>query len=628
MDDKNEKKKKESIDEILSDLNGLLNRMPSILDGIKMPEIKPAEFTPAREEKKPEPARPPAQPPVEADKTVVLEGFQGLPEGAPEPEPQPEPRPSEDAGDKTVVIEPLSSLPEGAKAPAQDKLVTQSLGEFMFGEGASGMDQPAEEPSPEPEEPKPAAAAPKPEEDVHVSFETTKDFGGIPDIDALMQLSDSDLDGLASEEQPQAAPAPAAKEEPAPAVLPEPAPEPEPAAQPAEERPAPEAFPETAPEGTEAPAQPEAQPSTDELAEFEKQLAAAAPQGVEMDNRPEEEKPQPEPAPEAQPGGTEAVPGFEGLTIEPEGGAEPQPEPAASAEPKPEEAQPLQIEPSISIEPQPEAAQTLQLEPAAAAEPKPEEAQPPQAEPSISLEPQPEAAQTLQLEPAVSAEAQPPQGEPGLSLEPRGEEPARPAGEVELTVGAQPEPGLVLEPASAAVTPGAEPSGEETLVVPPPSGASEDEEKTVIFEAGAAPGVTTRSQAGDLDSLAEKPAPEGLPPERQRSLAFLYGSDDKALCATVLSELDAICLKSQEKPMFIRRASVRECDADANANYILQSVTDSGANGLVCVGAIPQEKIYEIESVFNSGGAFFRHYDSSSFSHSAALDLVMDLILR
>ena len=531
MDGKNDKKK-ESIDEILSDLNGLLNRMPSILDGIKMPEIKPVEFAPAREEKRPEPAQPPAQPPAEADKTVVLEGFQGLPEGSQAPEPQPKSAPQvpSDASDKTIVIESLSSLPEGAKAPREEKLVPQSLGDFMFGGDASGMEQPAEEPGPEPQEPKPAEAPKPAEEDVRVSFETTKDFGGIPDIDALMQLSESDLDGLSAEEQAgEAAPAPgpAAKEEPAPVSLPEispaePAAVEEPSAAPGASAEAPAAAPE----------QPEAQPSEDELAEFEKQLAAAAPQGGEMENKPEEEKPQPE-QPEERPAQEAGAPaGFEALTIEPEGAAS-QPEPSLSVEPSPAEAQP-----------------------------------------------------------------------------------------------AQPEPGLVLEPASAAVTPPAEPSGEETLVVPPPAGAASDEEKTVIFEAGSTPGVTSRSQAGDLAGLAEKPAPEGIPPERQRSLAFLYAVEDKALCASLLAELDAICLKSADKPMFIRRASVRECEADVNANYVLQSVNDAGANGLICVGAIPQEKVYEIESVFNSAGGFFRHYDSSNFGHSAALDLVMDLILR
>ena len=527
--DKKDGKKKESIDEILSDLNGLLNKMPSILDGIKMPEIKPAEFAPPAGEKKPAP---------EADKTVVLPPFSGLPEGAPGPELPP----SQDAADKTVVMENFSAVPEGGLAPEEGKIVPQSLGDFMFGEDAQQKPEQEKEaetpaPAPEPEttpEPAPAAGepaaeevppfpviepetapAPKPAPEPN-AFETTRDFGGIPDIDALLQLSD----GKPAPE----APAPAAEAEaPAPVA--------------------------------------EAQPSTDELAEFEKQLAAAVPQ------------PQ-EPAPAA---------------------------PAAAEE-------------AISLEPQ--QAETLNLEPQAAETPQPEAAaaaqEPPQAgglELSLSQEPQ---------EPAPAA----PSGlELSISPQPEAAAPA----EETLSVGRPPE-GLVLEPASAAIS-GAAPSGDETLVVPPPAGAPE-EEKTVIFEAGAAPGITSRSQAGDLAGLAGRQPPEGLPAERVRSLAFLYAPEDKALCATILSELDAICLKSPEKPMFVKRASVAECDPSLNGNYIMQSVADSGAQGLVCVGAIPQEKIYEVESVFTAANGFFRHYDSGSFTHSAALDLVLDLILR
>ncbi|MDP2867028.1 MAG: hypothetical protein Q8O90_12365, partial [Elusimicrobiota bacterium] len=170
------------------------------------------------------------------------------------------------------------------------------------------------------------------------------------------------------------------------------------------------------------------------------------------------------------------------------------------------------------------------------------------------------------------------------------------------------------------------PSGDETLVVTPRAESSGEEEKTVIFQ--ASPETTTRAQAKDLPSLSVKQAPEGIPPERLRSLVFLYSPGDEALCATVLAELDAICLKSATKPMFIKRAYVKDCDVDSNANFVHQSVTDSGAAGLICVGAVPQEKVYEIENAFASSGGFFRYYDSSTFTHSSALDLVADLILR
>lgn len=598
MDNK-DGKKKESIDDILSDLNGLLNKMPSILDGIKMPEIKPVEFPPAPEEKKPAPAPSPEPQapavPGDADKTVVLPAFSGLSEGSPEPEAAPAP----DAGDKTMIIENFSSVPEGGEAPKPGELVPQSLGDFMFGENAQDSHA-APEAAPAPEEAFPdfqviepaREAAPPPRKAEPVSFETTRDFGGIPDIDALMQLSDADLKDLGGEQAAAASSSPAA----------EPAPEPVPAP---EEK------------------APEQEPSADELADFEEQLKAAVPQGEAMENKPEEEKPavqpeqQPSAAPEAQTAGPEID--FGSLTMEPEVKVEPAAAPAAEQEAPaagktagPEiDFGSLTIEPEVKAEAV--AGETLQLEPAAQAAAGPE-------------------AGTLQLEPQVQQpEAAPAAGGLELSLGSPASESAQPEpppadkADETLSVGRQ-EPGLVLEPASAAVS-GAAPSGDETLVVPPPSGSG-DEEKTVIFEAGAAPGITSRSQAGDLAGLAGRSVPEGIPAERVRALCFLYAPEDKALCATVLSELDAICLKSSDKPMFVKRASVQECSPDLNANYILQSVTDAGGQGLICVGSIPQEKIYEVENTFSSSGGFFRHYDSSSFTHSAALDMVMDLILR
>ncbi|HAT73041.1 MAG TPA: hypothetical protein DCS63_09525 [Elusimicrobia bacterium] len=605
--DRKDGKKKESIDEILSDLNGLLNKMPSILDGIRMPEIKPVEFSkPAPE---PEPIKKNMPPAQDADKTIILESLSGLPEGASMPG-EKHVQPAQDAGDKTVILEAFSSLPEGAAAPEAEKLVPQSLGDFMFGEGAaepapepavnpsasqkteppvsqselqpeqpetvlppSATDLPAAAAAPEkaPEEPAKPAAAPA---NVH-AFESTRDFG-IPDIDALMQLSEGDIQAL---------------------VEPEPQPEPEPA-------PAPR--PDTA------------EPSVDELAEFEKQMKAAVPQGGTIVDMPEEKKPEAQPAPEAaqvpaaEPEAPEAISpkaemGFEAFTIEPE--TRPATEAAQAGEPEG-----LIIEPSAKAE----GGDGLTLD--------------------LETRPATEAAGTLQLEQPGAIGAAP-------------QEPAPAAGGIELSIGGQPESagtpgtqdssskaeetlqGMAFEPASAAISGGQDSSstpfsGDETLVVPPPSGGSGDEERTVIFEAGAVPGIVSGAQAGDLVVLAEKPAPEGIPAERLRSLAFLYSAEDKALCATVLAELDAICLKSATKPMFIKRASVRECAADVNANYVLQAVTDAGAQGLVCVGAIPQEKIYEIENAFSSSGGFFRHYDSASFSHSTALDLVSDLILR
>jgi len=59
---------------------------------------------------------------------------------------------------------------------------------------------------------------------------------------------------------------------------------------------------------------------------------------------------------------------------------------------------------------------------------------------------------------------------------------------------------------------------------------------------------------------------------------------------SILLELDAICLKSETKPMFVRRAFVKVFEQDTNPNLALQNVSDSKASGLICAGNIPQEK--------------------------------------
>lgn len=616
--DSKDGKKKESIDEILSDLNGLLNKMPSILDGIRMPEIKPAEFAAPEPAPKPAPAAPEQEvapaaapepvietplPAFNSDKTVVLENFSGLQEGASAPEVKP-------AAAEPLVIESFAKQTDEAKQPEPGGLVPQSLGDFMFGEDA-GTKTEAASPEPGPETPalsisplteekapeagllpaaevsegttdlsfqepealaeEPAPAQPDSGLKPRGGYEVTRDFG-VPDIDALMQLSQDEILGRPA---------------PEPAV--------EPAAEPVQEQ-APEA--EALKE----------EPSMDELAEFERQLKAAGEQGGEMENKPEEkqEKPAEEIVPEAAASVEPAAApgnGFGGLTIEPESsnaGPEAQPEAAIPQETPGE----MNLTPSV-LEPQPEPApQTSGIELGAPAE----------------------AGSTQQFQPAPQPEAQP---EPAAQAEaPR---------EMELSVGrpAEEKPqeeagqGLVLEPANAFMSPQpASDPGAETLVVPPPAAAAGDADKTVVYDAGSAPGNTHRSQSGDFDALAAKQTPEGIPADRVRAVMFLYAPEEKGFCAAVLAELDAICLKSAVKPMFIRRAGVKECASDMNANYILQLASDAGAIGLVCVGAIPQEKIYEVENVFTSSGGFFRYYDSASFSHSAALDLVSDLILR
>lgn len=666
MDNKFDKKK-ESIDEILSDLNGLLNKMPSILDGIKMPEMQPPDYakpaqapeprTPrpeAAKEVPPEPVTPepvtpelvtpepaPAEP-FDAEKTVVLESFAGLPEGSQVPgeisfSQEPEPAAPEESASAQPEPGPPAEVDSGAAAQEQEKLAVQSLGDFMFGEEAekpAAGTPPADfpeaglpvTPEPAPDQmvfnPGGEAAQPEVQSEALISpeetgtekkaeasaFETSRDFG-IPDIDALMQMSDGEKSAA---EQP-ARPLPEA------GMLPESVQaleaEKDGLSLPVFDAAAPEPSGAAPGQAWEEP-QPEAAAAGGGTAEGAVEpRAEAAPAAME----PGDFIIEPEPKQETS---------FEAFTIEPSS-----PEPA----PAPESGE-ISPEPAPALQADQDAGETLRLDPAPEplGEPAPEQ--------------QPSEPQGLQFEPFAE-----PAAEPKLEAAPEAQfgAPAEPGAEPKLEVGQGIQFGSVPEPASGSgielapgielsvgspaqapnpdetlpgVQPSGTPSGDETLVVAPRAESSGEEEKTVIFQ--VSPDTTTRAQAKDLASLSAKQAPEGIPPERVRTLVFLYSPGDEALCATVLAELDAICLKSAAKPMFIKRAYVKDCDVDSNANFIHQSVADSGAAGLVCVGAVPQEKVYEIENAFASSGGFFRFYDSSTFTHSSALDLVADLILR
>ena len=511
----------------------------------------------------------------------------------------------------TVILEPFTGLQEGAQLPPQ-----------------------AEQPKAE-----------QPKGGIPSASDSTSDLG-IPDIDALMQLS--------GEEQPAAKSGPAAAAELSAG--------PDTPAEPAD------AFPVA----DSAPAEPEAAPEPAAPAaeiQAEQQPEAAVPQPADVFNPPQAEdlviEPSPEPAPEADatlrlepealpeaaapvaPAGEEPsmddLAAFErqmaagaaaqapepqdiaAFTLEPEAGAavpgaekpELLPENVANAvESQFQEQAGIQLEPQGGL-PEP-AAEPAAIASAETVNPEPPagpSAEPAAQELSIGI---PAADETLQ-QPA----AEPPPQEPALNA---GAGEPMTAQENDNTIGIpkgdQP-PGLGGGHEEPALTVGGGDADKTVVVNPEPH-----EEKTVIFQASSAPGITSSATSSDLAELSSKQTPAGIPDERVRSLFFLYAPQDSGMCASLLAEIDAVCSRSQTSPMFIKRAGVNLFDPDMNSNFVLQTVTDSGAAGLVCVGGIPQEKVYEIENVFNSSPLYFRHVDADSFSHSTVLNLVLDMIVR
>ncbi len=558
---------KESIEEILSDLNSLLNRMPAILSDIKMPETRPVDFSRIRREAV-------EQSPSESlrsEETIRLEpeemaGIAASAHILPDPEPESQPDFSGEEYNFDFAPEPTPAAPVPAPLPV-----------------------------PAPENPE------KPED----SFEQSGDFGA-PDIDALLHLSASgeDVINTAEEKKDQggemeeksqddrertaediawAPPAgesfteksaaevqPSAEQPPAfeatikmdsPFELQEPA--------------AAATSPEGDIQGVESPV-----PSGDDLKAFESAFVVPA----SDDERPTEAPPAETPA--VFPAAELSVP--EGLSIEPQFQVpEPGLQPAAGQEPA---APAADIQSGgISLAPQfsmPEESPVPAPEqPVAAEEPVPSVGGPRFAadEPQLSV-----GSSALQAG--------------GLSVEPRSDTPFG-----SFTEAAE-EKTVVFGPGQAIETPG----GGEPLV----------------YQGGDASVTSRRLAEASLPELAAMEPPATVDRSRIKTLAFMYASGEEKFCADVIATLDAVCLKSESRPMFIKRAFIKPCGDDMRGAMAQQMVSEAGASGLICVGAVAQEVLYDIENAFGSSGSFFRHFSQDGFGMTSALDSVLDLILK
>jgi len=165
---------------------------------------------------------------------------------------------------------------------------------------------------------------------------------------------------------------------------------------------------------------------------------------------------------------------------------------------------------------------------------------------------------------------------------------------------------------------------EKTLIFDPnvkDEGAQSTEEKTVVFS----PSQTNQIPEENQDFTVIEP-PDRVSNERIKNVGFV--SLDKNLLNHALKIMDEICLASETKPMFIKRAFVLDYTDEVNANFINQKASESSCVAVVAVGEFPQEKIYELETVFSSGGKIFVNFNPADFSKSKAIDFIMDLIAK
>ncbi len=144
----------------------------------------------------------------------------------------------------------------------------------------------------------------------------------------------------------------------------------------------------------------------------------------------------------------------------------------------------------------------------------------------------------------------------------------------------------------------------------------------------AIPSHTIRRQfTGDIHQIIERRPPDNVPEERIKPLVFLYAMNEEPLLGEVLNAMDEICLKSETNPMFVKRAKVLVIGSGMEGNYAEALVKDNNALGLICIGSVPSEVVYEIENVFNTSKIFFKHISAQNYSYDYLIDIICELIL-
>ncbi|MCK5582396.1 MAG: hypothetical protein KAI33_01320, partial [Elusimicrobiales bacterium] len=171
-------------------------------------------------------------------------------------------------------------------------------------------------------------------------------------------------------------------------------------------------------------------------------------------------------------------------------------------------------------------------------------------------------------------------------------------------------------------------TAEQSAAVNEGDGQEDAGEATIMAAPGDNPALrSVIKYDGNIEDLIEKQIPQDIPDERIKPLVFLYTIGDEGLCADILNTMDTICLKSETKPMFIKRPVVKVCEPHMRGDSAQTLVSENEAMGIICVGDMPSEMIYDIENVFSTNKSYFQHINKESFNHELIVDLVADLIL-
>ena len=159
-------------------------------------------------------------------------------------------------------------------------------------------------------------------------------------------------------------------------------------------------------------------------------------------------------------------------------------------------------------------------------------------------------------------------------------------------------------------------------------------EKTVSIEQNAS-GSDFYSSPMPADSIQEdidsnpdpltRHAPKSIPQNHRRRVVFLYSEDCSNLLESFLKDADSVSLASKENQFFITRAIVRRA-AGKDVPSIARNDLPSDVSGLVYLGSLSEDNEQTINEICRKENMAFLHLEESSYSRSAILDFLIELI--
>lgn len=130
----------------------------------------------------------------------------------------------------------------------------------------------------------------------------------------------------------------------------------------------------------------------------------------------------------------------------------------------------------------------------------------------------------------------------------------------------------------------------------------------------------------ETKELIHKSKPEGILDERVRRIAIIYTSNyNEDNLRNFINLLDEISLSSREAPMFVERSIFMVYDENFSTESFVLNAQNEKVNGVVLLGELPIDRIYEIESAVSQLGCIFLNL-KGMVSKSIVIDFILDLI--